>query len=64
MAPEVVQMTGSVDFACDIWSIGCTIIELLTGKPPYFELAQMPAFFRIVEDEHPPLPPDISKEKI
>ena len=41
-------------------SVGCTVIELLTGKPPYFDLQQMPALFRIVQDEHPPLPDHIS----
>jgi serine/threonine protein kinase len=36
--------------------LGCTVIELLTGNPPYFDLMQYPALFRIVQDEHPPLP--------
>eukprot|EP00501_MAST-03F_sp_TOSAG23-6_P000018 GSMAST32.ASY1.ANO1.18.1 assembled CDS len=35
MAPEIVQMSG-LTTSCDIWSLGCTLIELLTGKPPYF----------------------------
>jgi hypothetical protein len=35
-------------------------VELLTGQPPYFELDPMPALFRIVQDEHPPLPPGIT----
>lgn len=53
-------MTGQQSSACDIWSVGCTVIELLTGKPPYFDLQQMPALFRIVQDDHPPLPDKIS----
>ena len=53
-------MTGQQSSACDIWSVGCTVLELLTGKPPYFDLQQMPALFRIVQDEHPPLPDGIS----
>eukprot|EP00466_Bigelowiella_natans_P020354 jgi/Bigna1/91009/estExt_fgenesh1_pg.C_850084 len=56
MAPEIVKMTGQLSYACDIWSLGSTIIELLTGQPPYFELPMMSACFRIVQDDHPPLP--------
>ncbi|CAN0167410.1 unnamed protein product [Ectocarpus fasciculatus] len=39
MAPEIIEMTGTTT-ACDVWSVGCTIIELLEGKPPYFDLPQ------------------------
>eukprot|EP00501_MAST-03F_sp_TOSAG23-6_P002411 GSMAST32.ASY1.ANO1.2520.1 assembled CDS len=46
MAPEIVQMSG-LTTSCDIWSLGCTLIELLTGKPPYFDLAPMRALYRI-----------------
>ena len=59
MAPEVIEMR-QVTTAADIWSVGCTIIELLTSNPPYHDLDPMPALFRIVRDEHPPLPPGIS----
>jgi serine/threonine protein kinase len=38
------------------------VVELVTGTPPYFELQSMSAMFRIVEDDHPPLPNDISEE--
>ncbi len=37
MAPEVIEME-QVTSACDIWSLGCTVIELYTCRPPYFEL--------------------------
>lgn len=55
MAPEVIELSGATT-ASDIWSLGCTVIELLDGKPPYHKLAPMPALFRIVNDDHPPLP--------
>jgi serine/threonine protein kinase len=35
--------------ASDIWSVGCTVIELLTCVPPYYDLQPMPALFRIVQ---------------
>ncbi|OQO05249.1 hypothetical protein B0A48_09016 [Cryoendolithus antarcticus] len=55
MAPEVIELAGATT-ASDIWSLGCTVIELLDGRPPYHKLAPMPALFRIVNDDHPPIP--------
>lgn len=45
---QVIEMSG-VSAASDIWSVGCTVIELLTCVPPYFDLQPMPALFRIVQ---------------
>ena len=61
MAPEVIEHISSGP-PCDIWALGCTIIELLTGSPPYFELNQMAALFSMVENERPPFPNNISPE--
>ncbi|GMP62964.1 hypothetical protein CsSME_00024858 [Camellia sinensis var. sinensis] len=61
MAPEVIEMSG-VCAASDIWSVGCTVIELLTCVPPYYDLQPMPALFRIVQDEHPPIPDGLSPD--
>jgi serine/threonine protein kinase len=60
MAPEIIEMSPPTP-ACDIWSVGCTVVELLGGKPPYFDLPAMSALFRIVQDDHPPLPSGISE---
>ncbi|KAF9511361.1 hypothetical protein BS47DRAFT_1299038 [Hydnum rufescens UP504] len=60
MAPEVIELKGA-STASDIWSLGCTIIELLTGKPPYAEIQNgLSVMFHIVEDRSPPLPPGCS----
>lgn len=59
MAPEIIELSGATP-ASDIWSLGCTVIELLSGKPPYHHLQAMPALFAIVNDDHPPLPEGIS----
>ncbi|CAI0415540.1 unnamed protein product [Linum tenue] len=61
MAPEVIEMSG-VCAASDIWSVGCTVIELLTCVPPYYDLQPMPALFRIVQDDHPPIPDSLSPD--
>lgn len=45
---QVIEMSG-VCAASDIWSVGCTVIELLTCVPPYYDLQPMPALFRIVQ---------------
>ena len=63
MAPEIIQLSGASS-ASDIWSVGCTVIELLQGKPPYHQLAAMPALFAIVNDDHPPLPEGISAVRL
>ncbi|KAG4115938.1 hypothetical protein ERO13_D12G137900v2 [Gossypium hirsutum] len=54
-------MSG-VSAASDIWSVGCTVVELLTCVPPYYELQPMPALFRIVQDENPPIPDSLSPD--
>jgi len=61
MAPELIAQSGG-SIASDVWSLGCTIIELLTGHPPYWKVGPNVALFRMVEDKHPPLPPSCSQE--
>ncbi|KAH8987236.1 hypothetical protein EDB86DRAFT_3065770 [Lactarius hatsudake] len=55
MAPEVIEQCGATT-ASDIWSVGCTVIELLEGRPPYHALKPMQALYRIVQDDCPPIP--------
>ncbi|KAL5536788.1 CDC15_1 [Sanghuangporus sanghuang] len=60
MAPEVIELKGA-SRASDIWSLGCTVIELLTGRPPYADIPNgMSVMYRIVDDPMPPIPEDWS----
>lgn len=45
MAPEVVKQTGHSSKA-DIWSVGCLVVEMLTGAHPWPELNQLQAMFQ------------------
>ncbi|CAK69929.1 unnamed protein product (macronuclear) [Paramecium tetraurelia] len=61
MAPEVIngQETGRYS---DIWSLGCTIIEMLTGQPPWGRFqSPMQALLTISSKQSsPPIPTNIS----
>ncbi|KAF9280780.1 hypothetical protein BGZ68_007026 [Mortierella alpina] len=61
MAPEIIELSGATT-ASDIWSVGCTVIELLDGEPPYHTLPPMGALYRIVQDDHPPIPESVSAD--
>ncbi|XP_023637062.1 mitogen-activated protein kinase kinase kinase 5 isoform X1 [Capsella rubella] len=67
MAPELMQAVMQKDsnpdlaFAVDIWSLGCTIIEMFTGKPPWSEFEGAAAMFKVMRDS-PQIPESMSAE--
>ncbi|KAL7210340.1 hypothetical protein ACSBR1_031825 [Camellia fascicularis] len=63
MAPEVILQTGH-SFSADIWSVGCTVIEMATGKPPWSQQYQeVAALLHIgTTKSHPPIPEHLSAE--
>ncbi|KHG29358.1 Mitogen-activated protein kinase kinase kinase 3 [Gossypium arboreum] len=50
--------------SADIWSVGCTVIEMATGKPPWSQQYQeVAALFHIgTTKSHPPIPEHLSPE--
>ncbi|XP_057249673.1 mitogen-activated protein kinase kinase kinase NPK1 isoform X1 [Beta vulgaris subsp. vulgaris] len=62
MAPEVILQTGH-NFSADIWSVGCTVIEMATGKPPWCQYQEVQALFHIgTTKSHPPIPEHLSDD--
>ncbi|KAJ3829033.1 ste11-like protein [Lentinula raphanica] len=61
MAPEVVKQSAHTQKA-DIWSVGCLVVEMLTGEHPWAQLTQMQAIFQIGSSAKPTIPSDISSE--
>ncbi|XP_028931406.1 mitogen-activated protein kinase kinase kinase 3 [Ornithorhynchus anatinus] len=61
MSPEVISGEGYGRKA-DVWSLGCTVVEMLTEKPPWAEYEAMAAIFKIAtQPTNPQLPPHISE---
>jgi serine/threonine protein kinase len=65
MAPEVIKQEGGGRFQ-DIWSLGCTVYEMLVGKPPWHHLNnQFSVLYHIAStDTFPELPPHMSNLSI
>ncbi|KAJ8337220.1 hypothetical protein SKAU_G00384400 [Synaphobranchus kaupii] len=60
MSPEVISGEGYGRKA-DIWSVACTVVEMLTQKPPWAEFEAMAAIFKIAtQPTKPSLPEGVS----
>ncbi|KAF3791537.1 Mitogen-activated protein kinase kinase kinase [Nymphaea thermarum] len=63
MAPEVARgaMHGC---AADVWALGCTVVEMATGRPPWSDIADpVSALYRIgCTDMVPEMPQNLSEQ--
>ncbi|XP_050042204.1 uncharacterized protein [Dermacentor andersoni] len=57
MAPEVICQE-ECSHKSDVWSVGCTVIEMFQTKPPWYELSPLAAAFAIGQGTSDPKFPD------
>ncbi|PON44174.1 Serine/threonine protein kinase [Trema orientale] len=61
MAPEVIKNSNGCNLAVDIWSLGCTVLEMATTKPPWSQyegVSTVAAMFKIGNSKELPAIPD------
>ena len=65
MAPEVARGEEQ-GFAADVWALGCTVIEMATGRAPWADVFDpISVLYRVgFSDELPEIPSFVSKEGV
>ncbi|KAL9245943.1 hypothetical protein vseg_019536 [Gypsophila vaccaria] len=58
MAPEVVMNKNGYSLDVDIWSLGCTILEMAMAKPPWSQYEGVAAIFKIGNSKDIPFIPE------
>ncbi|TKY45222.1 Mitogen-activated protein kinase kinase kinase YODA [Spatholobus suberectus] len=58
MAPEVIKNSNGCSLLVDIWSLGCTVLEMATTKPPWSQYEGVAAMFKIGNSKELPTIPD------
>lgn len=52
MSPEIIE-GKNYGRKVDIWSLGCTVVEMMSGHPPWHEYEGVAAIFKIATQPHP-----------
>ncbi|KAJ2872639.1 mitogen-activated protein kinase kinase kinase [Coemansia aciculifera] len=60
MAPEVAR-SSQYTAAADIWSLGCVVVQMWSGRGPWDELQEPQVFFKLGRGEAPPIPDDLTE---
>jgi eukaryotic-like serine/threonine-protein kinase len=59
MSPEQIRASKDIDVRTDIWSMGCVLHELLTGRPA-FDAPSLTQLSATILEEHPPKVSEVS----
>lgn len=65
MSPESVK-ANEYEAPCDIWALGCVVVEMITGKPVWSHLTELNLFTLLKKiargEETPRIPDELSEE--
>jgi serine/threonine protein kinase len=61
MSPEQCRGAGAVDHRSDVYSVGCALLHMLTGRPP-FDCDSVGDFIASHLKEDPPAPSEVAPE--
>ena len=57
MAPEIISNSKATRYS-DIWSIGCAILEMYQGEPPYYDKKDPLNVYKCIRKNEPPKIPE------
>ncbi|CAN1176367.1 Mitogen-activated protein kinase kinase kinase 20 [Linum perenne] len=61
MAPELI-VDGKLSAAIDIWSLGCTVLQMLTGEMPWSRCKEEGEVIMAIQNGHPEIPDWLTEE--